>query len=147
MQKLFTNMENFTTSQSLTGCRWCVEGDLRAVGAEQGVPAAADPEGVQAVGLQVAHNTAGTIHPVCRPPDAAVLAVLLGRGLARASESGEEEKSQVLHLYSCFLGPLLWTSSQNQVLKCINTHLRYSTTWWSVGRWSSESLHEIEASL
>lgn len=65
-----------------------MEGDLRAVGAEHGVPAASDPEGIQAVRVQVTHHSAGTVHPFCSPPDAAVLAVLLGRGLARASDSG-----------------------------------------------------------
>lgn len=34
---------------TLTGCRWCVEGDLRAVGAEHGVPAASNSEGIQTV--------------------------------------------------------------------------------------------------
>lgn len=69
-----------------------MEADLRAVGAEHGVPAASDPEGIQAAGLQVTHHSAGTIHPVCSPPDPTVLTVLLGRGLARAPESGEKEK-------------------------------------------------------
>lgn len=67
-----------------------MERDLRAVGAEHGVPAASDPEGVQAVGVQVTHHSAGTVHPVCSPPDPTVLTILLGRGLAWASESGKE---------------------------------------------------------
>lgn len=75
----------------LTRCRWCVEGDLGTVGAEHGVPAASDPEGVQAVRVQVTHHSAGAVHPVRHPPDTTVLAVLLGRGLARASDSGEKD--------------------------------------------------------
>lgn len=67
----------------LTRCRWCVEGDLGAVRAKHGVPAASHPEGVQAVGVQVAHDGAGSVHPVCGPPQPAVFAVLLGRGLAQ----------------------------------------------------------------
>lgn len=89
----FNSLENVTTSLGLTRCRWCVEVDLRAVGAEHGVPAASDPEGVQTVRFQVRHHSARTIHPVCSPPDAAVLTVLLGRGLARAPESGEKDHS------------------------------------------------------
>lgn len=68
-----------------------MEGDLGAVGAEHGVPAAPDPEGVQAAGVQVAHHRAGAVHPLRGPPHAAVLAVLLGRGLAGAPEPGREE--------------------------------------------------------
>lgn len=59
-----------------------MEGDLRAVRAEHGVPAASHPEGVQAVGVQVAHDRAGSVHPVCSPPQAAVLTILLGWGVA-----------------------------------------------------------------
>lgn len=82
-----------------------MEGDLRAVGAEHGVPAASDPEGVQAVRLQVTHNSAGTIHPVCSPPDPTVLTVLLGRGLARAPESGEKEDYLIFtHTYKLVHG-------------------------------------------
>lgn len=88
------------TYTRLTRCRWCVEGDLRAVGAEHRVPAASDPEGVQAVRLQVTHHSAGAIHPVCSPPDPTVLTILLGRGLARAPESGEKEYySQVILIF------------------------------------------------
>lgn len=70
-----------------------MEGDLRAVGAEHGVPAASDPEGVQAVRLQITHHSAGTIHPVCGPPDPTVLTVLLRRGLARSTKSGEKKNT------------------------------------------------------
>lgn len=68
-----------------------MEGDLRAVGAEHGVPAASDSEGIQAVRVQVTHHSAGTVNPVCSPPDPAVFTVLLGWGLARASESAEKQ--------------------------------------------------------
>lgn len=100
-QTYATNLlEKFTLPLRLTRCRWCVEGDLRAVGAEQGVPAASDPEGVQAVRFQVTHHSAGTINPVCSPPDPTVLTVLLGRGLARAAESGEKGVySQVIYIF------------------------------------------------
>ena len=84
-------MGNFTMSLMLTRCWWCVEGDLRAVRAEHGIPARSDPEGVQAVRLQVRYNSAGTEHPFCSPPDTTVLTVLLGRGLARAPKSGEKQ--------------------------------------------------------
>lgn len=67
----------------LTRCRRRVEGDLGAVRAEHGVPAASHPEGVQAVGVQVAHDGAGSVHSVRGPPQPAVLTVLLGRGLAQ----------------------------------------------------------------
>ena len=66
-----------------------MEGDLGAVRAKHGIPAAFDSKGVQAVRVQVIHNSTGSIHPVCSPPDATVLTILLGRGLAWASESGE----------------------------------------------------------
>lgn len=73
----------------LTGCRWRVEGDLGAVRAKHGVPAASHPEGVQAVGVQVAHDGAGSKHPVRGPPQPAVLAILLGRGLAQPEVRGQ----------------------------------------------------------
>lgn len=53
-----------------------MEGNLGAVGAEHGVPAASHPEGVKAVGVQVTQDSAGPVHPVCSPPDPAVLPVL-----------------------------------------------------------------------
>lgn len=84
----------------LTGCRWRVEGDLGAVWAKHGVPAASHPEGVQAVGVQVAHNGAGSKHPVRGPPQPAVLAVLLGRGLAQPEVRGQ---STVITLYPSLL--------------------------------------------
>lgn len=74
----------------LTGCRWRVEGDLRTVGAEHGVPAASYSEGVQTVRLQVTHHGAGAVHSVCGPPDTIVLTIFLGWGLAWASKSGEK---------------------------------------------------------
>lgn len=84
-----------------------MEGDLRAVGAEHGVPAASDPEGVQAVRVQVTHHSAGTVHLVCSPPAPTVLTVLLGRGLVRAPESGERsvhskhfDRENLAHLWS-----------------------------------------------
>lgn len=55
--------------------RWCVEGDLWAVGAVEGVAAAADSERVEAVGLQITHHCARAVHPVCEAP--AAVAVLL----------------------------------------------------------------------
>lgn len=60
-----------------TRSRWCVEGDLRAVGAEHRVPAASNSEGVQAVRVQIKHHSAGAVHPVCSLPDPTVLTVLL----------------------------------------------------------------------
>lgn len=80
-----------TMRPRLTRCRWCVEGDLRAVGTEHGVPAASDPEGVQAVRVQVTHHSAGPVNPVCSPPDPTVLTILLGRRLARTSKSGKKK--------------------------------------------------------
>lgn len=68
-----------------------MEGDLRAVGTEHRVPAASDPEGVQAVRVQVAHHSAGPVNPVCRPPDPTVLTILLGWGPAWAAKSVEKE--------------------------------------------------------
>lgn len=68
----------------VTWGRGRVEGDLRAVGAVDGVAAAAHPEGVQAVGLQVGDYGAGRVHPLGGPPGPRVVAVLRGRGLARA---------------------------------------------------------------
>lgn len=62
---------------TLTGCRWCVEGDLRAVGAEHGAPAASNSEGIQTVGVQVAHHCAGPVYPLCGPPAPTVLPILL----------------------------------------------------------------------
>lgn len=67
-----------------------MEGDLGAVGAEHGVPAASHSERVQAVRLQVTHHSAGSVHPVCGPPDPTVLTVLLGWGLTRAPKPGEK---------------------------------------------------------
>lgn len=64
-----------------------MECDLGAVGAIQGVPAASNPERIQAVRLQVTHRGAGTMNAVSRPPDLAVFTVLSGRGLAWVSES------------------------------------------------------------
>lgn len=67
----------------LTRGRRCVEGDLGAVGAVQGVATAPDSEGVEAVGLQLRDHGAVAVHPVCGPPKPAVLTVFLGGGLAR----------------------------------------------------------------
>lgn len=123
--------------RGLTGCRWRVEGDLGAVRAEHGVPAASHPEGVQAVGVQVAHDGAGSVHPVRGPPQPAVLAVLLGRGLAQPEVRGQSTVST----------PILHYRVTERLLCSAGTHLRYSRTWWSVGRWSSGSRQQIEASL
>lgn len=54
-----------------------MEGDLWAVWAEHGVPAAANSEGVQALGVQVTHHRAGPVDPLRGPPAPAVLPVLL----------------------------------------------------------------------
>lgn len=67
-----------------------MEGDLGAVRAEHGVPAASNSKGVQAVRVQIKHHSAGTIHPVRSPPDPTVLTILMGWGLARAPKSGEK---------------------------------------------------------
>ena len=67
-----------------------VEGDLRAVGAVHGATAAPDPEGVQAVGLQVTDYGAGAVDPLGGPPGPRVHTVLLRRGwgLAPAPKPG-----------------------------------------------------------
>lgn len=78
-----------------------MEGDLGAVRAEHGVPAASHPEGVQAVGVQVADHGAGSVHPVRGPPHPAVLPVLLGRRLAQPEVRGQ---STVITLLSLSLG-------------------------------------------
>ena len=76
-----------------------MEGDLRAVGAVHGVTAAPDPEGVQAVGLQVTDHGAGSVDPLGGPPGPRVHAVLLrrARGLARAPKPGEREREEGGH--------------------------------------------------
>lgn len=117
-----------------------MEADLGAVGAEHRVPAAADPERVHAVGLQVTHHGAGTIHRLGGPPHAAVLVILLGGGLSRSGESGEKEGARPPgHIVS----ECVWGAAESSV----GAHLRYSRTWWSVGRWSSDNLQQIVASL
>lgn len=108
----------------LTGCRWRVEGDLRTVGAEHGVPAASYSEGVQTVRLQVTHHGAGAVHSVCGPPDTIVLTVFLGWGLAWASKSGEK---LYFFLQVSETHPWRYTSLYSQSHVC--THLRYSSMW------------------
>lgn len=117
-----------------------MEGDLGAVRAEHGVPAASHPEGVQAVGVQVAHHGAGPVHPVRGPPHPAVLPVLLGRRLAQPEAVKRSELGHHPHIS-------LSLSAAQSLLCSSGTHLRYSRTWWSVGRWSSGSRQLTEASL
>lgn len=108
----------------LTGCRWRVEGDLRTVGAEHGVPAASYSEGVQTVRLQVTNHGAGAVHSVCGPPDTIVLTVFLGWGLTWASKSGEK---LYFFLQVSVAHPWRYTSLSSQSHAC--THLRYSSMW------------------
>ena len=54
-----------------------MEGDFWAVGAVEGVAAAAYSERVEAVGLQVAHYCAGAVHQDCGAPVAAALLLVL----------------------------------------------------------------------
>lgn len=61
--------------QQLARCRWSVEGDLWAVRAEHGVPAASNSKGVLTVRFQVVHQSTGPIHPVRSPPDTIVLSI------------------------------------------------------------------------
>lgn len=77
-----------------------MEHDLRAVGTEHGVPAGSNPEGVQTVGLQVTHNSAGTIHPICGPPDTAVLTVLTGGPTSKKIK--KKKNPEIPHLPLCF---------------------------------------------
>lgn len=54
-----------------------MEGDFWAVGAVEGVAAAADSERVETVGLQITHHCARAVHPVCEAPVAGTLLILL----------------------------------------------------------------------
>lgn len=110
-----------------------MEGDLGAVGAVHGVPTAPDSEGVQGVGVQVTHDSAGTVHSVRSPPHATVLAILLGRGLAGASESGDKDNKPIA---VCLRHPSRFKTclhSNLSIILCCHgisdaTHLRYSST-------------------
>lgn len=66
-----------------------MEGDLWAVGAEHGVPAAPNPEGVQTLRVQVAHHCAGPVKSLGSPPAPAVLPVHLGWGQVAPPKSGK----------------------------------------------------------
>lgn len=82
-------------SHTLTRCRWCVEGDLGAVGAEHGVPAAPNSKGVQTLRVQVTHHRAGPVNPLCSPPAPAVLPILC-RGQVVPPKSGNRDHNQTL---------------------------------------------------
>lgn len=96
-------------SHTLTRCRWCVEGDLWAVGAEHGVPAAPNSEGVKTLRVQVTHDCAGPVNPLCSPPAPAVLPILLWWGQVAPPKSGNRDHNRIL-----------WSGLENAGSSCLH---------------------------